>query len=321
MALSISKTLATIENKMREVAFSVVLLLTISYQASAQDRETDYFGQSPPGLKAELFNGGGLVQHPKGEKRSFNVAFSPDGTEMFFSYYKATEEKPDPTYEIKTFKLINDEWIGPKTASFSGEYSDVDITYSSDGKYIFYASDRPQPNSIGLDIYYSIRTGSGWSEPIYAGTDINTTEGEVYPSVSKKKNIFFRSSRLGGYGEDDIYRAEWVNGNFVNVKNLGSNVNSPYGESNSVIAPDESYILFCSSRPESDNIQQIYISFQIGENIWTKAVSVGPEVNTKAGAGAPTLSPDAKFLFFKKSKEPDRGIYWVSTKIFEELRP
>ena len=295
--------------------------MSVLQLSSQKNSNTDYFGQKPPGLKAELFNNGILVNHPKKEKRSFNVSFSPDGKEMFFSYYKATEEKPTPTYEIKTFKLINKKWVGPKTASFSGEYSDVDINFSPEGNYIFFASDRPQPNSKGLDIYYSIKTLNGWSKPIFAGTNINTNEGEVYPSISKKKNIFFRSSRHGGYGNDDIYRAEWINGNFVNVKNLGPNVNSIYGESNSVIAPDESYILFCTSRPETNNIQHIYISFQIGDNIWTKAVSVGKEVNTVSGAGSPTLSPNAKFLFFKKSKEPHRGIYWISTEIFEKLKP
>lgn len=301
--------------------FSIILILIIPSPIFAQGKQIKYFGQKPPELKAELFHGGRLVEHEKGEKRSFNIAFSPDGKEMFFSYYKGTEEKPYPEYEIKTFKLINNEWVGPKVASFSGVYSDVDINFSPNGKYVFFASDRPQQHSAGLDIYYSIKTASGWSEPIYAGTNINTTEGEVYPSVSEKKNVFFRSSRPGGYGGDDIYQAKWVNGNFVEVKNLGPNVNSTYGESNSVIAPDESYILFCTSRPESGNIQQIYISFQIGKNIWTEAVSIGPEVNTEAGAGSPTLTPDARYLFFKKTKKPYRGIYWISTKIFKELKP
>ncbi|PWL39650.1 hypothetical protein DKG77_02120 [Flagellimonas aquimarina] len=303
-----------------KIAVLTLAILIIPTQTFAQNI-TKYLGEKPPGIMAKLFHGGKLVEHEKGEKRSFNVAFSPDGNEMFFSYYKGTAEKPYPSYEIKTFKLINNEWVGPKTASFSGKYSDVDINFSPDGNYVFFASDRPQPNSVGLDIYYSLKTTNGWSEPIYAGTDVNTTEGEVYPSVSEKKNIFFRSSRSGGYGADDIYRADWLNGNFVNVKNLGPNVNSSYGESNSIIAPDESYILFCTSRPENDNVQQIYISFQIGENIWSKATLIGDQVNTEAGSSAPTLTPDGKYLFFKKIKEPHRGLYWISTAVFEEVKP
>jgi len=305
---------------MKKTVVVVLIVFIHSFYLLSQEKATNYLNQTPPELSAKLFYGGDLVENAKNEKRSFNIAFSPDGNEMFFSYIKGTEEKPNPEYEIKTFKLINDEWIGPKTASFSGIYSDVDLNFSPDGNYIFFASDRPQPHSADYDIYYSIKTEDGWSEPIYAGTDINTVEGEVYPSVSSKGNIFFRSRRTGGFSDSDIYRAEWVNGNFINVKNLGPNVNSPYGQSNAVIAPDESFILFCTLRPGNDR-WQIFISFQIGDNTWTKAVSIGSEVNTEAGSGTPTLTPDAKFLFFRKRIGSDRGNYWISMEIIEELKP
>ena len=280
-----------------------------------------YLGQTPPGNTAELFFGGDFFEEKNMKNRSFNVAFSPDGNEMFFSFYKGTEEKPHPEYEIKTYKFIDDKWIGPRTASFSGTYSDVDINFSPDGNYVFFASDRPQPNSAELDIYYCIKTKDGWSDPIYAGENVNTIEGEVYPSFSEKGNVFFRSSiTTGGYSDSDLYRAEWKNGNFINVKNLGPNVNSPYGQSNAVIAPDESYIILCTDRPEKEGIQQIFISFQTGDNIWTKAVSLGAEVNTSISSGAPTLTPDGKYLFFYKRTKAERGLYWISTKFIDDLK-
>ncbi len=291
---------------------SFIILNQSNNLYSQTDNSLKYLGQKPPGLTAELFYGGDFVNTEKGKKRCFNVAFSPDGKEMFFSYYKGTEKKPHPEYEIKTFKLVNNTWTGPETASFSGKFSDCDINFSPDGKYIFFCSDRPQPRSASLDIYYCIKTDDGWSDPVYAGTNINTIEGEVYPSVSIKGNVFYRSSILGLYSDSDLYRAEWVNGNFVNVQNLGPDVNAPGGQSNAVIAPDEGYILFCRDL--------IYISFQTGNNIWTKAVKLGPEVNTKAGAGSPTLTPDGKYMFFKKRFEPARGIYWISTEIIDNLK-
>jgi len=303
---------------MTKTALSILILLLVQCSVYSQEKN-NYLGQITPDLTAKLFFDGDFVKNENGENRSFNIAFSPDGKEMFFSYYKGTKEKPHPEYEIKTFKFTNNKWIGPKTASFSGIFSDVDINFSPNGKYVFFASDRSQPHSANLDIYYSIKTLNGWSDPIYAGTNINTIESEVYPSVSSKGNVFFRSSKPGGYSGSDLYRAEWVNGNFVNVRNLGPNVNSIYGQSNAVIAPDESYIIFCTRRPDK-NYWQIFISFQTGGNIWTEAVSIGSEVNTEAGAGSPTLTPDAKYLFFKKRKGNTRGNYWISTRIIEELK-
>ncbi len=304
---------------MKQIQLTILFALICCLSAFSQNDNHLYFGQTPPGINVEKFNGGSFFEEENNRKRSFNLAFSPSGDEMFFSYYKGTKEMPHPEYEIKTSSYINGEWTYPETASFSGIYSDVDITYSPDGKYIFFASDRPQPHSIGLDIYYSVKTDDGWSEPIYAGTDINTNEGEVYPSVSSKNHVFFRSSRTGGYSESDLYKADWKHGNFINVQNLGPNVNSPYGQSNAVISADESYILLCTKRPDSEK-WQIFVSFQLDENNWTSAVSLGPQVNTQAGASAPTITPDGNYIIFSKRRGPDRGLYWVSTELIEKIR-
>ena len=87
----------------------------------------DYLGKKLPGLIAEEFDSGQLT----GDKQSFNFSFSPDGSELFFSYYhKLTEERPYPEYEIKYMKRVDNVWHGPETAFFSGTNSDVDITFS-----------------------------------------------------------------------------------------------------------------------------------------------------------------------------------------------
>jgi len=300
---------------MKKTGLSILLISVSLISALSQAKIEKYLGQIPPGDTAKQFNAGDYFENENNRKRSFNFAFSPDGKEVFFSYYKGTKEKPEPEYEIKTFKFVNNKWTEPKTASFSGKFWDVDINFSPDGKYVFFASDRPQPKVGNGDIYYSVKMESGWSEPIYAGIEVNSSGTEVYPSISVKNNLFFRSTRQGGYGADDLYRAEWIHGNFINVKNLGANINTQYGESNAVIAPDETYILFCSSRPADGNRQQIYISFQIGDNIWTKAKNLGPQIN-KGSAGAPTLSTDGKYLFFKKKT----GVYWINTSFIDDLK-
>ncbi len=297
-----------------------VLPLRRLAELTGQGFEGPYMGQTPPGKTARLFAGGELVQRAYGEKRSFNLAFSPAGTELFFSYNKSTDDNPEPEYEIKSFRTIGDTWIGPFTAPFSGIHSDVDINFSPDGEYLYFASDRHHPEGGGLDIYYMKKEGEGWSAPVFAGPEVNSVAGEVYPSMSEQGNLFFRSSRPGGYSDSDLYRAKWREGEFVNVRNLGPQVNSPYGQSNSFVAADESYILFVSRRPDGGDVYQIYVSFQIGDNQWTEAVLLGEEVNTPAGAGAPTLSPDGKYLFFKRRDGEERGLYWISARVIDEVR-
>jgi tetratricopeptide (TPR) repeat protein len=276
----------------------------------------EYLGQKPPGLQAVQFNNGVLV----GDKRSFNVSFSPDGDKLFFSYNKSTPERRHPEYEIKYFKQVDGMWHGPEVAFFSGQYSDVDVTFSPDGKKLFFTSDRPHPDSADMDIYYLEKSEKGWSEPIYAGTEVNTNHNEVHAALSTKGNLFFASNRPGGFGDKDLYKAEWVDGKFTNVTNLGPEVNSGYLDSDCFIAQDESYIVFDTIRPENGSEPYIYVSFQTGDNEWSKAVSLGEEVNTKSGSSAPTLSPDGKYLFFKRRRGDNRGIHWISTEIIENLK-
>lgn len=275
-----------------------------------------YLGQPTPGIKAVRFgsdifvSGGG----------SFNLSFSPDDKELYYSFIKATEARPEPRYEIKGFMQVDGIWRGPETAAFSGTFSDVDITFSPDGRRLFFASERPHSESAGFDIYYLEKEEGGWSRPIYAGTEVNSMFGEVYPSLSRQGKLFFRSNRPGGFGDDDIYTAEWKGKTFTNVTNLGPAVNSEYHESNSFVAQDESYLLYVTNRPETGNRYVIYVSFQTGGGTWSPGVSLGDAVNSGDGAGAPTLSPDGKFLFFSR-RGSDRGLYWISTEVIERLRP
>ncbi|UCE40250.1 MAG: PD40 domain-containing protein [Candidatus Aminicenantes bacterium] len=298
------------------LCFFCLISPLVSQSDNARKFKGKYLGQKPPGLRAEKFNEGVLI----GDKNSFNVSFSPDGKELFFSHYKGTLERPHPEYEVCYFKQVDGVWYGPDIAFFSGKYSDVDVTFSPDGKKLFFTSDRPHPKSADMDIYYLERKDNKWSQPIYAGIEVNTVHNEVHAVLSARENLFFASNRPGGFGDKDLYRAEWVCGRFTNVTNLGPMVNSEYLDSDCFIAQDESYIIFDTIRPEDGGQSQIYVSFQTGDNQWTKAVNVGEMVNTKEGSSAPTLSPDGKYLFFKRRRGKDRGIHWISTGIFGNLK-
>ena len=81
---------------------------------------------------------------------------------------------------------------------------------------LVFASDRPGGQG-GYDLWYSLREGSGWSEPINFGKHINT-EYDEYRPIIKYMNEFqhnllmFSSNRPGGKGGFDLY--------FVGVKKL-----------------------------------------------------------------------------------------------------
>jgi tetratricopeptide (TPR) repeat protein len=85
-------------------------------------------------------------------------------------------------------------------------------SFSPSGDTLYFSSNRPGGVG-GFDIYYSVRTISGWTEAVNLGDIINTPFDEIAPTVSHDGNRLFFSSTghptMGGY---DI---------FVSVKQKG----------------------------------------------------------------------------------------------------
>jgi hypothetical protein len=276
-----------------------------------------YLGQNPPGMKPEIFAPGIIST----EKKELNSVFSPKGDEFYFAISTSTREEEKNGkyfYIIMVTRQIDGVWLKPKMASFSGKYSTVDMSFTSDGKRLYFCSDRPTPwnTSPNRDIWYCDRLAQGWSEPKNPGTPVNSPGDEVYPTFTANRTMYFSSSRQGGQGKKDLYYARLKNGKYTRAINLGDVVNSPYGEGDTFVSPDESYLLIsCWGRPNIPRGRGLFISFKKKDNSWTRPSNI--ELTTKINGGCPMLSPDEKYLFFTKNND----IYWVDAKVIEALKP
>jgi outer membrane protein OmpA-like peptidoglycan-associated protein len=87
-------------------------------------------------------------------------------------------------------------------------------------------------NSLGEeDLYVSIKTTKGWSDPIWLGDSINTSGYEISPFLfDDGKTLLFASTGHGGYGDCDIfyaYRKDSTWTNWTKPVNAGQGINSP----------------------------------------------------------------------------------------------
>lgn len=90
-----------------------------------------------------------------------------------------------------------------------------------------------------------------WGAPKHLDAPINTKAQEFYPSVTADGTLYFSSTREGGKGRGDIWRARLVDGRYSEPENLGEAINSQFSEGDPFIAPDESYLVFVSyGRPD-----------------------------------------------------------------------
>jgi len=272
-----------------------------------------YLGQKPPGMEPEPFAPNLL---PDKYWWHSAPAFSPDGKEVYFSAFIRSEAYSE---RIMYMKMKNGYWTPPKVVPFS-EYFEGGPCFTPDGNNIFISSARPLvkggENRDDRDIWFVERTANGWSDPKH--TTFNTTVWEDRVYISDLGNIYYKSN-------NDIYRVKMINGKFFEPERLSDAINSKYGEQDPCIAPDESFIIFYSSRPghlgKKDG--DLYISFRKKDGTWTKAVNMGSTFNKgHIITRFPRLSPDGKYLFFSKLVGPRNDkIFWVDARIIDQFIP
>jgi len=305
--------------------------------------EGPYLGQQPPGRIPEIF-APGIISTGDNERYA---SFTPDGKEFFY-------QKSGRGYT--TFILYmnerNGEWQKPMIAFFSGypEYYDAAPILSPDGKKLVLYSKRPKFASLepedNYDIWFVEKIKESWGTPINAGDAVNSPYSDEDATLALNGNLYFSSNRPvdGSLNDWNIFCSRFENGEYKPAELLDSSVNTEHYEGHTFVAPDESYLMYTSSRPGFGDAD-IWISFRNDDGVWTEGVNLGPEINTDAHEVAPTVSPDGKYLFFHSNKlnpksfagkkftyeemesmlnSPGNGngdIYWIDAKIIDELRP
>ncbi|MGQ9864091.1 MAG: OmpA family protein [Bacteroidia bacterium] len=113
--------------------------------------------------------------------------------------------------------------------------------------------------------------------------------------------IFVRCDAPDGYGSCDLYQAEYVDGRWTRVKNLGPTVNSPYWDSHPFLAPGDTILFFASNRPDGFGQSDIYMSFRQKDGSWSPPHNLGPIINTAADEVTPHFHPVNNTLYFSST--------------------
>lgn len=298
------------------IAFFVfsLLVLTVtnclSQQSDFPKRAGSYFGQKPPGMTPEIFAPGIISIQ---ESAEYGCNFSPDHNEMYF-----TRNSSSTRAKIWVSKKINNKWSEPSIVEFMDEFPGSESCISPDGEYFFYVRVNKIQETFEQDIYKVVKTEHGWNG-LTRLTDIDLGNRRISPSVASNGNLYF-SGDYDKPGQKDIYVSEFINGNYSLPINLGEEVNSEFDESHVFVAPDERYILFDSHRPNENGKTDIYISVKTNVGLWSKALNIGPPVNSEYSDWYPTVTPDGKYLMFSRNIDRAADIMRVDVKIIDELR-
>jgi Tol biopolymer transport system component len=231
-----------------------------------------------------------------------DFALSRDEKEIYFTI---TSPRSDFQTIVTCRQVKPGEWTKPEVVPFAGMYSDLEPTFSADGRTLFFASNRPVSGNApkDFDIWKVTREGNGWSAPVNLGAPVNTERDEFYPSVTRMGHLYFTANYQGkGRGREDIYRAEWKENKFQIPQALDSAINSKVDEFNAFVSPDEDYILFtCYGRRDDAGGGDLYMSVKDSAGKWQPARCL-TELNSNYLDYCPYVSPDGKKLFITSTR-------------------
>jgi len=315
----------------KRIVVVLVALFISTIPALAQENKKDksdfpvltgpYLGQKPPDLIPEIF-APGIVSTENHEHSSLII--SPNGKEIFWSVISAPLSNHS-SHNIVFTKYENNHWSLPKTTLFSSQYKEDSPFISHDGKIIYFCSSRPFPGKSKLkdyEFWVAEKTNIGWSSPKLLGSPFTEESKTWQPSITNNGTIYFLGSLEGVQKKYGIYRSRFINGQYSKPELLNASINTEYPDWCPYIAPDESYLIFSSKRPGGYGGFDLYICFRRNDGSWVEPQNLGSEINQKYHERFPGVSPDGKYLFFTRPNGENNGdIYWVSTKIIEELKP
>jgi len=293
----------------RNVSIFCLLVLSatclLSQQSDFPKLTGPYLGQKPPGMTPEIF-APGIVS--SSEATEYGIAFTPDGKEFYFNRNGVG---------VMVCTLSDTGWTAPVKAPFLKKYKGGEVHITHDGKRMLMNRHEGLKEGETGGIWALQKIDDGWDNPLFLIASgmraTSTLDGNVYTTDVSG----FRKE-----GKDQGIIAKYIasDSGYRRAADPDGGVNTENSEAHPFIAPDESYIIFDSSRPGTKGKGDLYICFRLANGSWSQAFN-DTVLNTAEHDWCATVSPDGKYLFFTRNGTGNGDIYWVDAKIIEGLKP
>jgi len=294
---------------------SIVTLVILAGGLGASDLslprlDGPYLGQQPPGLAPRPFAPG--IVTTDGEEGC--AGFARGGTVFLFQRFL------DGRAHTYITRMKDGVWSTPELIPFWETLAENgDFVFSSDDKTLLYqVRSRTESGPIS-HIWRAEVKDSGWGEQTPLPAPVNSPHFESFASDTSGGTLYFFSRRPGGKGGFDLYKSILTAGTYAEPVNLAS-LNTASDEWDPFIAPNESYIIFCSQKPGGLGRDDLYISFKAEDGSWSAPANLGEEVNSSGSENRPCVTRDGKYFFFTSTRDGSRDVFWVAAAYLDRFR-
>ncbi|WP_345238073.1 OmpA family protein [Hymenobacter saemangeumensis] len=180
------------------------------------------------------------------------VALSPDGQRLLLH----ADNSPG---DLSESRLTASGWSKPRPlgSHINTKYDETSASYSPDGKYVYFVSNKPEGSLGGRDIYRAEIEGK--NPPQNLGSAINTPfDEEGVFMMPDGKTLYFSSQGHSSMGGFDIFKSVLKNGMWSAPENVGWPINSPDDEVFFVLSASGRFGYVASDRPGGQGGKDIY---------------------------------------------------------------
>lgn len=202
--------------------------------------------------------------------------------------------------------------------SVNSQYPDYSPVLSADERMLIFTTRRPNTTGgfkemNGLyneDVVVCYKDDNGvWSSPQPISANINTSamEAVINLSADGQTLIIYKDGGEGMQG--NIYYSNYDGKDWTTLKEFGSDINSKYQESHACLSADGNVLFFVSDRPGGFGGKDIYRCIKLPNGAWSKALNMGPNINTEYDEDGAFIHPDGITFFFSSNGHKTMGGY------------
>ncbi|RME18432.1 MAG: hypothetical protein D6799_02905 [Bacteroidetes bacterium] len=209
--------------------------------------------------------------------------------------------------------------------SINSPYPDFSPVLTADERMLIFTTRRPNPlcsektpdGQYFEDLVVSYKNDNDqWSKPRPLSENVNTCghEASINLTPDGQTLIVYKDDN----GNGDLYYTQWDGKEWTALQKFGSDINTEYWETHACLSNDGQVLYFVSDRPGGFGGRDIYRVVKLPNGQWSKALNLGPTINTPYDEDGVFMHPDGKTLFFASKGHQSMGGFDIFFSIIDE---